>query len=119
MLAKHHHLLLGEETLEVLPWVLGIRHDVRVGTDPFDAMSRGGEQGKHQAFLRGQLDIDDAITETPNSAVLRALLESLDELDGCVEARNLAERILSLASDSVHDDVDGLLTVVEDPGGPA
>lgn len=114
MLAKHHHFLFCEETLEVLPRVRGVRYGVRVSADPFHAVSGGGEQGKHQACLRRQLDIDDTITETSNSAVLRALLESLDELNSRVEARKLAVRILSLAGDSVHDDMDGLMAVVED-----
>lgn len=119
MLAEHHHLLLGEEALEVLPRVFGIRHNVRVGAYPFHPVLGARKQRDHEVALRRQLYLDDAAPEASDPAVLRAPLELVDQFDGRVEAGKLTVRILRLAGDTVHDDVHRLLAIVENSRRPA
>lgn len=114
MLAEHDHLFFGEEALEILPRVCRTGYDLRIRAYPRHAINSAREQSEHQIGLRGQLDVDNATAKTSGASVLSASFEPVDELNGCVEAGELTVRILRLASDTVHDDVDGLVAVVED-----
>lgn len=116
MLDKHSHLLLGDKALEAVPRLGGvILEDDGLGAIPTDTIGER-KQVFHQSRLAGQFKFDRSIAKTRKAAVGEALLVSLNGTDGSLHAHKLHVRIIRLARNTFHNDVNGLLAVVENLG---
>lgn len=116
VLDKHNHLLLRDETLEVLPRLLDIVGlEFRVGSIPKDTAGKRIEI-LHELALAGQLNIDGAITETAGPAFGKVGAVALNGTHGVVQGDKFDVSVHGLASDAVHDDMDWLIGVVQDFG---
>lgn len=73
-----------------------------------------GEQIFHQGRLARQLDLDWTITEATLAAGGNGSVVSLDSVDSVLHTHEFDITIVRLTSDALHDDVDGLLAVIQD-----
>lgn len=116
VLDEHGHLLVRDKTLEVLPRLLSVvRKHLRVASVPEDT-ARGREQVLHESRLARELNLDGALSDASNSAATEVLLMLFNGLGGILQSVELDVSISGLASDTLHDDVNGLLSIVEDAG---
>lgn len=117
MLGQAKHLLSANEALEAVPVPLGvvIGHDVRHGATPLDTLGLR-KQSLHQGCLAGQLVAKRVLAKTRGTTVSLGPIESLDGIDSGVLVQELDIGLAGSGVDALHDDVDGLLVIVQDPG---
>lgn len=117
MLGQAKHLLFANEALEAVPVPLGvlIGHDVRDGANPVDTLGLR-KQSLHQGCLAGQLVTKRVLAKTRGTTVSLGPIESLDGIDSGVFVQELDIGLTGGGVDTLHDDVDGLLVIVQDPG---
>jgi hypothetical protein len=114
VLHQHGHLLLGNKALERLPRLARNRRlDDRLGAFPKDSRSEW-EQILHESRLAGKLNIDRAVAQASKPSPLDVDLVTFHGSHGVSKTHKLHVRILSLAADPLHDDVNRLLVVIED-----
>lgn len=82
---------------------------------PLDPTSKR-EKVLHQGSLTGKLDFHRAISKTAQAAAGDGLLVLLNSGDSRLHAHKLNIRIVGLASNTFHNDVNGLLIIVQHLG---
>lgn len=117
MLGQAKHLLFANKALEALPAELG----VVIGQDFWDGASPTNtpglrEQSLHQDCLAGQLVAKRVLAKTRGATVSLGPIESLDGIDSGVLVQELDIRLAGGGVDAFHDNMDGLLVIVQDPG---
>lgn len=111
-----YHLLIRDESLEAVPRLRRVvLKDDRHGSLPADALGKR-EEVLHEGRLAGKLHLDGTVAEAAKAAVGHGLLVLLDRVDCGLHAHKLDVRIIRLASNALHNDVDGFLVVVQDLG---
>lgn len=114
VLDKHRHFLLGDKTLEVLPWeFLAERRELRLDTIPKDALGQRKEVS-HECTLAGKFNLDGTVTETTETAVGKVELMSFYSLHCVVKSGELDIAVHGFGSDTTHDDVNGLVLIIKD-----
>lgn len=113
---QSYHLLVRDESLEAVPRLQRVvLEDHGHGSLPADTLSKR-EEVFHEGRLAGELDLDWAVAQAAEAAVRHGLLMLLDRVDCGLHAHKLDVRIIRLASNALHNDVDGFLVVVQDLG---
>lgn len=119
MLDQHRHLLLSYKTLEVLPRLIL----VDLSEDRLDAIPdntpSAREQIFHEGALAGNLHLDTAVTKTVGAAAEDASTVTLHGTHGIVECFKLGVRVHRLAGHTLHDDMNRLIRIGEDPSRAA
>lgn len=114
MLDKHNHLFLRDEALEVGPGLFLIDGlELGCGSILEDA-NRQRKQVSHQMALAGQLDLYGAITEATRSSLTHVHVVPLHGPHGIFKSAKLDIGVHSLASHPFHDDMNRLVSVIED-----
>lgn len=116
MLDKHDHFLLRDEALEVLPRlpdIVGL--ELGVCSIPKDTSSERIEV-LHELALAGQFNLHRTVTETTRAAPGEIRAVALNSTHGIVQSDELDVGVHGLAGDAVHDDVDRLVSVVQNLG---
>lgn len=75
---------------------------------------RMGEQVLHQGCLAGQLKFDRTITKTVLAATGNGFVMLLNSVYCILHAHELDIAIIGFAGNAFHDDMNGLLAVVQD-----
>src|SRR6478735_7582233 len=115
MFDKHHHLLGRDEALEVNPRLVVVSgQDLRVRAIPENATSKR-EELLHKSSLARQLDLNRSFTQTADTANLSILVVLLGTTHSILHCHKLHKGIHGLGRCSVHDDVYGLVTIVQHP----
>lgn len=113
-LDQTNHFLVSDESLEAAPWLSGvILEDDGARALPTDTVSVG-KQVFHQGSLAGQLKLDRTITQAVLATAGDDFVVLLDSLDGVLHSHKLNVAVIGLAGNAFHDDVNGLLAVVQD-----
>lgn len=116
MLDKHRHFFLRDEPLEILPWLTLVdRLELGHSSIP-ENTNRNGKKILHQTGLTRKFNLDGSVTEAAQAAAADVYVMFLHGAHGVLERLELNIRIHRLACDSLHDDVDGLIHIVEDLG---
>lgn len=105
---KHLHLLHADDT----PEDGAIRLQGGLTVLPVDAAFCSGKQGCHQRLLVGQRAVDHSIAD------FAGLLSNLGDGPLCVlDGHELNESLGGHSVGAVDEDVDGLISIIQDPAG--
>lgn len=116
VLDQHGHLFVGHEALEVVPRLLVVvREDVGVKTGP-EHTPGVGEQVLHESSLARKLNLDRTLTDASDSTTVKVLMMLLNGLGSILQGVELDVSVSGLASDTLHDDVNRFISVVEHTG---
>lgn len=114
VLHEHDHLLGRDEALEAGPWLIGLQR-LNLGGDAFpDDTSCNGEQVLHQVGLTRELQVYGTVSQARRAAGKLVLSMLLNSTHGILESHKLDVGVHGLAGDLFHDDVNGLLGVIQD-----
>ena len=114
MLDKHDHLLSRDERGEIFkgPTVV-VRLELGPVAFPSDATGNG-KQVVHELGRTRNSNVNGAVAEAGRTSLVEVALPALNDRDGSLHRGELDIDIVGLAADTVHDDVDWLLGVVQD-----
>lgn len=116
MLDKKRHLLLSNKALESLPWLAGHGFlDDGLGVVPPDTSSKR-EQVLHESGLARKENFDRTLAKAGGAALLNVVAMTLNGAHCVLGGDELHVTILSLGGNTLHDDVNGLLVVVQNLG---
>lgn len=117
MLGQASHLLDADEALEALPVILGvvIRKDVGNGANPPDTLGLR-KQSLHQGRLARQLVAKRVLAKTRGATVSLGPIELCDDIKSRLFVQELDIGLTGGGVDALNDDVDGLFSIIQDPG---
>ena len=114
MLDKHNHLLLRDETLEILPRLCLLEgFELWSGAVPEDSNSYW-KKVSHEMTLAGKLNFHGPVTEATRPSITYVDMVSFHSPHGVLKSAKLDIGIHGLAGHSLHDDVDRFISIVED-----
>lgn len=110
---QHNHLLRRDEALEVHPRLVVVSgENLGVGAVPEYATSKR-EKFMHKSSLARQLNFNRALAQTADTASLSVLVVLFSTAHSILHGHELDKGIHGLGRGSIHDDVNGLLTIVQ------
>lgn len=109
MLDKHDKLLTGDKALEAGIVLTSLLNDLWICSTPLDVLGLW-EETLHENLMSADLKDNMARTKLATVAVHSVMLEVVDSVDGSLDGLELNKRIHSLGCDTLHDDMDWLLS---------